>query len=248
MKAERRHELKINSLSWTLQQLPETAKKYQSQIALVLVLAAVAVLLVRYRSNSAQQRVAEARQSLGIAGEDLRQLESIAPYPGADLQMVMRKREDIYSDGLQQADQVLQKAAESQAALKAQALILKGDFNFDMANFPDLPGAATQPSLQPAESAESLLSNAADAYTQVLQNYASDKSAVTAAHFGLAAVAENRGAWNDAKTQYQAIVDGDAEAPYKVLASMRLAILPQLEEPVAMDVSAATQPSSRPAK
>lgn len=248
MKAERRHELKVNSLSWTLQQLPETAKKYQSQIALVLVLAALVVLLVRYRNSAAQQRLAEARQSLGIAAEDLQQLESMAPFPDVDLQMLMRKREDFYADGLQQADQVLQKAPDSQTAMKAQALILKGDFNFDMANFPELPGAATQPALQPAESPESLLSNAADAYTQILQNYGSDKSAVTAAHFGLAAVAENRGAWNDAKAQYQAILDGDAETPYKALASRRLLILPQLQQSVTMDVDAATQPSSRPAK
>ena len=40
MKAERRHELKVNSLSWTLQGFPETVKKYQSQIALGMVLIA----------------------------------------------------------------------------------------------------------------------------------------------------------------------------------------------------------------
>ncbi len=160
----------------------------------------------------------------------------------------MRDREDFYAEGLQQADQVLQKAPDSQTAMKAQALLLKGDFNFDMANLPDLPGAATQPALRPAESADSLLSNAADAYTQILQNYGSDASAVTAAHFGLAAVAENRGDWNDAKAQYQAVLDSGTEAPYKALASRRLLLLPQLQQSATLELGATTQPGTRPQK
>jgi hypothetical protein len=176
---------------------------------------------------------------------------------GTDPLMFMKAREDSYSEGLQQADEALQKAPDSQPGLKAQALILKGDFNFNMANFPELPGAATQPSLRPDESEENLLSNASDAYTEAVEKYATEKFAVTAAHFGLAAVAENRGAWDAAKAQYQAILDSDAEAPYKNLASMRLELLPQLAHPVVVDLSApapatqaitATQPSSRPGK
>jgi hypothetical protein len=256
MKAERRHELKSNSLIQSLKLFPETVKQYQSQIALVVVLIALAIVLVRYRMSAAEQRLMEAQESLSIASDDLQRLQLSAPGPGADLQMVMKEREDFFSEGLQRADEALQKAPDSKAALKAQALILKGDFNFNMANLPDLPGAATQPSLRPSESQENLLSNASDAYTQVLQNYASEKFAVTAAHFGLAAVAENQRAWDAAKAQYQAILDGNAEPPYKSLASYRLSILPQLQQPVAIDLpaaaatqaTAATQASTRPGK
>ncbi len=261
MKAERRHELKTNSLMQRLRLFPQFVSQYQSQIALVSVLIALAIVLVRYRMSSAEQRLTEARQSLSIASDDLQRLEN--PMRGTDALMFMKAREDSYSEGLQQADEALQKAPDSQPALKAQALILKGDFNFNMANFPELPGAATQPSLRPAESEESLLSNASDAYTEVIQKYAGERFAVTAAHFGLAAVAENRGAWDAAKAQYQAILDSDAEAPYKTLANMRLGLLGQLEQPAAVDLSAAapapaetpatqpmtaTQPSSRPGR
>jgi hypothetical protein len=248
MKAQRRRELKSNSLSAILQQLPETAKKYQSQIALVLILAALAVALVRYRYSAAQQRLASARQGLAIAAEDLQHLQMTLPFPDVDLHNVMKDRESMFADGLQQADLVLQNAPDSQAKLKAQALILKGDFNFDMANFPPLAGAATQPSLQPSESEADLLNNAAAAYKQVLGDYPSNKSAVTAAHFGLAAVAEDRKAWTDAKAQYQAIVDSDAEDPYKALAKRRLEVLPELQQPVTMNLPAGTQPSTAPTK
>ena len=192
MKAERRHVLKANSLIWTLQGLPETIKKYQSQIALGLVLIALTIVMVRYRINIAQERLSAAQQSLGVAGEDLHRLKNMAFNPGADGIGYMKAREEYFSDGLQQADEAFQKAPDSQDAMKADALLHKGDLNFEMANTPVMPGAATQPALQPAEPEDSLLSNAFDAYTQVLQNYSSQKFAATAARFGLAAVAENR--------------------------------------------------------
>jgi hypothetical protein len=262
MKAERRHDLKTNSLIWSLQQIPETARKYQSQITLVIVLIALAVILVRYRMNAAQQRLSDAQASLSIASEDLQRMEWMAPSPGIDELIVMKEREEAYSEGLQKVDEVLQKAPDREEAMKAQALIIKGDFNFNMANFPELAGAATQPALQPPESLDSLLSNAFDAYTQVLQDYPDEKFAVVAAHFGLAAVAENRAAasegkdasqWAAAKAQYQAIVDSNADAPYKNLATGRLQLLPQLQQPLTIDLPMAmelpaTLPSSRRAK
>jgi len=253
MKADRRRELKANSLSAMLQQLPELAKKYQSQIALVLIVAALAVALVRYRYSAAQSRLANAQQGLAVASQSLQRLEE---FYHPDPQVLAKGRESYFDDGLQEADQVLQNAPDSQTGLKAQALLVKGDFNFDMANLPLPPGAATQPSLQPAESIDSLLSAAADAYTQVVQNYPSEKSAVTAAHFGLAAVAEDRKAWDDAKKEYQAILNGDADAPYKALAQQRLQMLSQIQRPLTTNlpanpptsVSATTQPTTRPGK
>jgi tetratricopeptide (TPR) repeat protein len=254
MKAERRHELKRNSLTQGLGSIPETLKQYQSQIALVVVLIALAIVLVQYRWSSAEQRLADAKTSLAIASDDLQRLENMAPQPGTDMSIVMKQREELYSEGLQQADEALQKAPSSQTVLKARALVLKGDLNFNMANFPELPGAATQPTLRPEESDETLLSNAADAYNEVLQNYVGEKFAVTAAHFGLAAVAENRGEWDAAKAQYQAVLDGDAETGYKDIATMRVGMLAQLRQKVAVDLPAntttivTTQASSRPGK
>jgi hypothetical protein len=251
MKAERRHVLKSNSLIWHLQGLPETIKKYQSQIALVMVLIALVIVMVRYRINIAQERLFAAQQSLGVAADDLRRLKNMAFNPEADGVQYMKAREEYYSDGLQQADEAFQKAPDSQEAMKAEALLDKGDLNFEMANTPELPGAATQPALGLPEPEDSLLSNASDAYTQILQNYSTQKFAVMAAHFGLAAVAENRAVagggsnasqWDAAKAQYQAVLDSDAEAGFKTIATLRMGLIPQLSKPAAIGLTATTKP------
>jgi hypothetical protein len=242
MKAQRRQELKANSLLWHIQGLPEQIKKYQSQIALVLLLIALAIVLIRYRMNAAEQRLYDAQAAMAIAGEDLTRLRSLQAFGLGDLENLMKAREEAFEDGLQQADTAFQKAPDSQAAMKAQALLDKGDLNFEMANFPELPGASTRPALRPAESEDTLLSGAADAYSQVINGYADQKFAVAASRFGLAAVSENRGNWDDAKKQYQAILDSDADQPFKDMANQRMALLPQLSQPVTVDLQAATQP------
>jgi hypothetical protein len=253
MKAERRHELKANSLIWTLQGLPEQIKKYQSQIALVLVLIALVILMVRYRINIAQEKLDAAQQSLGVAADDLNRMKNMVFRPGEDGIQFMREREMDYADGLQQADDAFQKAPDSQETMKAEALLDKGDLNFEMANTPELPGATTQPALRPGEPNDSLLTSASDAYSQILQNYSSQKFAATSAHFGLAAVAENRAAaggdasqWDAAKTQYQAVLDGDAESAFKTIAKIRLEMIPQLSNPAISLSPASLTPATQP--
>jgi len=247
MKAQRRRELKANSLIWTLQGLPETIKKYQSQVSLGLVLIALAILLIQYRIRTAQERLEAARMSLGNAADDLQRLRRMSFDPEGNAQAFMIQREGVFSDGLQQVNTVLQKTPEGEVQMKAQALLDKGDLNFEMANYPELSGAATQPALRPAESRDTLLGNAFDAYSQAIQDYAGQRSVATAAHFGLAAVAEDRAAggdpsqWDAARAQYQAVIDGDAEQPFKVLAKQRLQLLSQLQLPATIDLSATTQ-------
>jgi hypothetical protein len=251
MKAQRRRELKVNSLIWTLQGLPQTIKKYQSQVSLGLVLIALAIVLIQYRIRTGQERLEAARTSLGNAADDLQRLRTMGFDPESDGQTFMRQREGIFSDGLQQVDTVLQKTPDGEVQMKAQALLDKGDLNFEMANFPELTGAATQPALRPAESPDTLLSNASDAYSQAMRDYARQRPVVTAAHFGLAAVAEDRAAggdpsqWDAARAQYQAVIDGDAEQPFKVLAKQRLELLPQLQLPATIDLSTTTRASGR---
>src|SRR5580692_9740865 len=64
MKAERRRELKVNSLVWHLQGLPTTIKKYQSQILLALTLIALAVILIENRVRASREKLQAAQQSL----------------------------------------------------------------------------------------------------------------------------------------------------------------------------------------
>jgi hypothetical protein len=248
MKAQRRQELKANSLLWHIQGLPEQIKKYQSQIALVFLLIALAIVLIRYRMNAAEQRVYDSQAAMALSTEDLTNLRNIdVQWMGQpDLDKIMKAREEAFSDGLQQADTAFQKAPESMAAMRAQALLHKGDLNFEMANFPELPGAATQPALRPAETEDTLLNGASDAYSQVITSFADQKFAVAAARLGLAAVDENRGNWDDAKKQYQAIVDSDADQGFKDLANQRIGLLPQLSQPIMVGLQATTQTSIGP--
>ena len=258
MKAQRRHELKQNSLIATLQQLPTTIKQYQSQIALVVVVIALAVVVIRYKINSAAERLAEAQASLGIAGDDLSRLRQTVPNPRDDSKAIMQEREMLYSEGIKEADDALEKAPLSKESLRAQTLLTKGDLNFEVANAPELPGAATEPSLRPSESDQQLLDDAYEAYSQVVQNYPSQTSDVTQARFGLGAVAEDRAVlnggsdpaqWAAAKQQFQAVLDSDAPAGFKNLAGQQMQLLPQLQRPLMTELSApSSQPSAQPTK
>ncbi len=243
MKSERRRELRQNALIWHLQGLPEKIKQYQSQISLVLIVIALGIVLIQYRMRTAQERLEAAQGAVALATQDLDQLRSTLG-PFRDSAMAMRQREDWYADGIQQTEDALQKAPDSQRYLRAHALLMKGDLSFEMSNLPELPGASTQPALRPAESVDDLLSAASDAYSQALQTYPDISTVAVAARFGLAAVAENQSNWDAARQQYQAIISSDASQPYKDYAQKRMDLLEQLEKPAAVDFSASTQPTT----
>jgi hypothetical protein len=257
MKAQRRHELKQNSLIRSLKQLPNAGQQYGSRIALGIILVAVVILVIRSRMNAAADRLNLAQQSLNQAGGDLFQLDGrLVSKPGAELQLA-QDRQGLYSDGIKLADDALEKAANKDLHIKAQALLYKGDLNFELANLPTLPGAATQPALQPDEKPTELLENAEAAYSQVLSDCAGEVFAVTAAHFGLAAIAENRAPadasqWEIAHQQYQAVIDSQAAQAFKAIAVQRLSLLTQMQQPVLTDVpplflAATSRPTTLPA-
>jgi hypothetical protein len=245
MKAERRRELKANALIWHLQGLPEQIKKYQSQISLVVIVVALAIILIQYRIRTAQERLLAAQSAVSLAADDLSQLRNMLVPGNGDPLIFMKQRDELYFDGVQHADDALQKGPDNQPLLKAHALLTKGDLNFEIANFPQMPGASTQPALRPSESTDDLLSGAADAYSQALQSYGDIPSIAVSARFGLAAVAEDRAQWDEARNQYQGILSSDATQAYKDYAKQRLDILPQLERPAAMDLGATSQPTTR---
>jgi hypothetical protein len=129
--------------------------------------------------------------------------------------------------------------------------------NWILANLPDLPGAATQPALKIARDPAELLKAAEDAYQTVLTKYADQQHAAVAAHFGLAAIAENRGNWDVAKKEYEIIASmKNVPQAYLEQARIRLQKLPELEQPVmiaapatmpnwaALQAAASTMPSS----
>ena len=252
MKAQRRHELKQNSLIHALQNLPETGKLYGSQIALGVILVALVIIWVRCRATSATERVTAAEQSVGGASDSLKRLKMALQMQRGDEPAVAMERRQMFAQGVAMVDDALERVGDRDPQVKAQALLLRGDLNFTMANLPQLAGAATQPSLRPDQPTGDLLNSAADAYGQVLQEFPSDDFAATSAHFGLAAVAEDRAGasgdpqqWETARLQYQAIVDGGASPAFRSLAMERLKSLALVQQPLTIDLGlkAATQPS-----
>src|SRR4029079_9461877 len=105
----------------------------------------------------------------------------------------------------------------------ARAYIAQGDLDWKIANMPDPAGATTRPDLK-IPNREGLLGGAAEFYSKVLDPpYSNEPLDVFTARMGLAAVAENRGKWDEAKNQYSAIVDSrNFPQSFKTIASKRL--------------------------
>ena len=122
MKAQRRHELKQNSLVKSIAELSGKGnyfQQYQSQILLGCVVVALIIVVIRYRLSSAQERINQAQQSLSLALEDLKELKQLPPL-GNDAQRIVTHREDLYSDGVKEIENVLAKAPGSQAITRAR--------------------------------------------------------------------------------------------------------------------------------
>jgi hypothetical protein len=93
-----------------------------------------------------------------------------------------------------------------------------------------LPEAATRPTLKLDKSPSELLDAAAKEYQNVLVDTKAPQLSRTTARFSLAAVAENRAKWDEAKSQYQSIVDDASTAvSFKAEARQRLAMLDLLK-------------------
>jgi hypothetical protein len=210
--------------------------RHGNTILTVALLIAAAVLAGRWWSRSADAARSAVVQQLETARESVDQLRSPgllmssngAPLPSADVmarvRMLQGTASGLLSDVINKADA---------PAIKARALVVRGDLAWAVANLPELPGAATQPALRPDPPADVLLGQAADAYNAVLTAGGADKEAIASAHLGLAAVAENRGDWATARQQLQAVADDpDGIAVLSQSARTELAGLPALQQPV----------------
>ena len=131
----------------------------------------------------------------------------------------------------------------------ARAYIAQGDLDWKLANMSDPPGATTRPDLK-MPNRDGLLGGAAESYSKVLDPpYNSDALNVFTARMGLAAVAENRAKWDEAKTQYQAIADSTSfPKSFKEIGAKRLIELPNYQKgallnPQPEPTTASTAPS-----
>ena len=243
MKAERRHELQQNTLDQALTRAPEAARKYGG-VALLLVLAVAAgFLLIRYRINTTRQTQQIARENLATARTNIDQLEQLHLFVGVPAQQLAEVRKRWSDDARTAIDAVSSSATDPK--LLAEALVAKGDLNWAMAQMGELPEAATQPSLRLESDPKTLLGAAESAYTEVLTQYADQKESVVAANFGLAAVYESLGNWDNARQKYQQILDDASVAEaFRTQAKFRLERVADWSRPVLL--AAATQPATQP--
>jgi tetratricopeptide (TPR) repeat protein len=243
MKAERRHELQQNTLDQALTRAPEAARKYGGMALLVVLAVAAGFLLIRYRINTTRQTQQIARENLATARTNINQLSQLHLFAGVPGQQLVEVRKRWSDDARTALDSITGSATDPK--LLAEALVAKGDLNWALAQMNDVPEAATQPSLRLDADPKTLLAAAESAYTEVLTQHADQKDAVIAANFGLAAVYESLGNWDNAKQKYQQILDDAniAEA-FRTQAKFRLERAADWSKPVLL--AAATQPATQP--
>ena len=210
MKAQRRHDLKTNTLARGLENLPEAGRQHGTKILVAVLAVLLVVFLVRQWLTSSREKAVAAAYSLNNARASIGQLDDALDMGFMSPQIIADLRQQVARVADEAVRQVLETADDP--ALLAEARLTRGDLNWKLANFPDLPGSSTQPALQYPRSREELLKTAAEAYSEVIDDPAAPQESKWTARFGLAAVHENRREWDKAKEQYQKLVN-DANTP-----------------------------------
>jgi tetratricopeptide (TPR) repeat protein len=238
MNSERRHELETNDLAKKIIQAPDYFKMYGGRIALAVVVVVAVAMLVNFRVRSNRENLVAAQQALATARESVGQVGALNMMAvGQEPELVARRRQETISAAVQAIDTVNERSEDRK--LLAQAAVLRGDLYWNVANLAELPAAATRPALAVEPKAEEALGQAEAAYKRVLESYGDQVQPVVTARFGLAAVAENRGEWDEARKHYEALTAGaDVAEVFKTLAGMRMQALGQFEKGIYLAVSA----------
>ena len=241
MKAERRHELQTNELAKVITGAPSTYARYGGRVLLVVVVAALVFVLVRYRITSSRESARLARENLTAARTVISNLHfaDLLNAPPNEAASLRRRWTAEATTALEEAARL-----SEEPQVLAEVLLARGDLNWALSTLTEIPGAATQPSLRMETSKEQLLQGAEDSYTAVLNEYPEEAAAVVGARFGLAAVAENGGNWDEARKHYQAVADNERLAQaYRGQAKLRLDRAPDWSQPVLL-VEPTSQPST----
>jgi hypothetical protein len=223
--------------------------KHGNTIVTGLLLVAAVGLLIRWRMNS----MAAARQAII---DQLHQAQATIDRlsPGALARQspaeLIRSAQAVETEANADLANILN-SPDTDAKTKAQARLLRGNLYWDLANLPEMPGAATQPTLRLGEASNDLLSKAFDEYNAVAGNpeYAAAYDVVSSARLGLAAIAENRDDWVTARKDLEDVKnDPHAPAISVEAANLQLMGMIQVQSPIYVappqGIPAATQPTS----
>jgi len=246
MKAERRHELKTNSLERSLERLPEYWRDYGSRILLIVLVAAIFFMLVRYWNDKKAHDAELVATNIETAHTELRQLERLPALlaAGAAPSYVAENREKLAQQVEQSVSTVLNSSKDPKQL--ANANLTRGDLNWTLANFPALPGADTQPSLA-VPNRDALLAQAQASYQRVIDSAGGTDDDLFYARLGIAAVAENLHQWDKAREQYNAIANSAKMATsYKEYATEQLSRIAEYESTPLIVAPPAVAPAPPP--
>jgi tetratricopeptide (TPR) repeat protein len=221
-----------------------------SRILLGLTLAVLAVLVIRYRIETARQRAATARASVVHARQDMQQLGQDLQLSGAGPEILAARRDQLTAQIMSEISESLADSGDADAAIRADAYTIRGDLNWSLGNAPVFPEAATRPSLATKDSPDALLSEAEADYRHVVEQYPNQIMDWSTAALGLAAIAEDRSNWDEARKRYEE-VEKRTDAPdlVKSTAQLRMALLDRISQPILVgpySTTAATSPTSEP--
>jgi hypothetical protein len=248
MKAERRHELQQNTLAKVLDDLPLYLRFHANKILIAIIVICLIFLLIRHRINAAAEAKNLATESLSAARSgvsQLNQLDQMQPNEVSRLQ----ERKKLIEQVQGAINDVLNNTSDpDDAAARAEAMILRGDLYWEVANLPPIPGATTLPGYAEMPTTMQALSDAESSYRQVLQAYPNRPVAKVSSLFGLAAIEENRGNWDKATEYYNQVNNDTGIAQiYKNFAQSRVALIPQIRNPTHLGAFSSTQPATAPA-
>ena len=165
MKAERRHELKSNSLSHGIENLPEFWRTHGNKLLLVLIAILLAIIVVRYRNAESEHRARIAKESLTAAELEISQLRNTAFWNYSPDSIAGIKSQHA-GDAEDDITRTLENADDSN--VRARAYVDRGDLNFLLANFATLP-PTTRPTTATPRTPDEYLSAAESAYNEVLK-------------------------------------------------------------------------------
>jgi hypothetical protein len=233
MKSDRRHTVKFNQTEEDTSDFADWLKVYWPRIAMGVVLVVLIGILIYQRISAARDRTSAAGGNLAMARYNIQQLEAFNPMRAADQEQAATLREQ-FADTARDALVAAQKNS-SDPVILSEAAVARGDLDWTLANLPALPGATTRPALRPPQSEEEYLTQAAEAYKSVIQKYPKQWLAVVSAHFGLGAIAENKGDWDGARKQYKEVSQmKNIPQAFRDQAEARMDDLDKLQEPVVL--------------
>ena len=220
MKAQRRHELKTNQLAKSLETFPEKLARHANKIIFAALAIVLILLLIRYRINSTEARHEQAESQLADVQTELASLQASPPDQAREYRLESQVLDKL--DSIDGVDSDMPDVA-------ARALVARGDANLALAM-----GAYSgiEPPDHP-ETPEEYLTGAQDAYSEVIEKYADQELPAITARFGLATIAEDRHQWDEARSEYQAIVkQPDVGEVFKNYAQAKLDQLKSISQPV----------------